>query len=90
MQPGKLKELRDLVIANHTVPEFHNACQCCKRGAVELPVPDLQDLEALHRMIEGFDMYRRRFTPEIQVQIDRAKYALGYLNSLHAGNMRHT
>lgn len=82
------KELRQQVIDNYTVPEFRYSCDNCKRGAVELPLPTQEDLDALYELINGYDMYRRRFTPDFEERINQGKYILGYLNSMRAG-VRH-
>lgn len=79
------KELRQYVIENFVDPQFRTACETCHRGAIQLPIPTTEDLEALYHILRGFDQYRRNFTPETAARIDRCKYVLGFLNSLHAG-----
>lgn len=83
--PQTEKELRELVIETYTVPNFRDTCTRCGRGANELPVPTQEDMDALYELIDGYDMYRRRFTPEFEERIKRGKYVLGYLNSMRAG-----
>jgi len=81
-------ELRQEVINNYTVPEFRTACGHCKRGALELPLPTPEDMDAIYELVRGYDMYRRRFGPEFEARLDRGRYVLGYLNSLLAGVKR--
>lgn len=85
MHDAAQQELVARVISNYTVPEFRSTCGSCGRGAAELPAPAEDDLDALYKIIEGFDMYRKEFTPEFAERINRAKYCLGYLNNMQAG-----
>lgn len=64
---------------------IRKTCPECKRGAMGLPTPDLEDLEALIQIRDGFDAHRRNFTPEMRDVFRRMDRVISYLHSLVAG-----
>lgn len=60
-------------------------CPTCKRGGTGLMMLDYEDLEALIVIKEGFDKYRRNFTPEMAERMNRISKVIGYVHAMIAG-----
>lgn len=64
---------------------IRQTCPTCGRGAASLPTPDLADLEALIQIRDGFNNYRRDFTPAMADRFRRLDSVVGYLHVLIEG-----
>lgn len=63
-----------------------DTCNRCGRGAASMAAPDLDDLEALIRIRDGFNKHRRNFTPAVEEDFRRFDRAIGYLHRMIQGS----
>jgi hypothetical protein len=77
-------------MAGHVVgameQSIKQACPECKRGGVNLPMPAVEDLEALIEIRDGFNKHRRNFSPEMEERFRRFDTTIAYLHAMIAGS----
>lgn len=64
---------------------IRSTCSSCGRGAAGLPTPDLDDLEALIQIRDGFNARRLDFSPAMAERFRRFENTIGYLHVLIEG-----
>lgn len=73
-------------IARRAVIEMENnsrkACPTCRRGAVSIPLPTVDDLEAMIEIRDGFNNLRRSFSPEMEERFKRFDAVISYMHSM--------
>jgi hypothetical protein len=73
--------------AVHSIQEAAaGTCPSCGRGAAGSAAPDLDDLEALISIRDGFNKHRRNFTPIVEDQFRRFDRTISYLHRMIAGS----
>jgi hypothetical protein len=60
-------------------------CSNCGRGATGMAAPDLDDLEAIIAIRDGFNKHRRSFSPLVEEQFRRLDRTIGYLHRMIEG-----
>jgi hypothetical protein len=65
---------------------IRQSCPTCKRGAINMAMPTIEDLEALIEITQGFDRVRRSFSPGMEDKLRRLKGLAGYLHTMIAGS----
>lgn len=65
---------------------IRRACPTCKRGAADLSLPTVEDLEALTLIRDGFNDLRRQFSPAIEDRFRRFDKTISYLHTMIAGS----
>lgn len=73
--------------ARDMLESIRKTCPTCKRGGMGLPTPDLNDLEALITIRDGFDKHRRNFSPEMLDVFRRFDRVISYMHSVIAGTV---
>lgn len=81
----RLNELAEAAL-NKMELSVRQTCPTCKRGAAGVAPPDLDDLEALVLVRDGFDDFRRNFSPEMADRFRRFDNVIGYLHALIVGS----
>jgi hypothetical protein len=80
----KLEDLAGEVVGSMEY-SIKEACPTCKRGGVNLPLPEVEDLEALIDIRDGFNKHRRNFSPEMEERFKRFDKTIAYLHAMMAG-----
>jgi hypothetical protein len=80
-------KLEDLAgeVAGSMEESIKQACPTCKRGAANLALPAVEDLEALIDIRDGFNKHRRNFSPEMAERFRRFDSTIAYLHAMLAG-----
>jgi hypothetical protein len=88
MEESRMRSEDDSVYSRvaETVQEsIRSTCPTCHRGAAGLPTPDLDDLEAIITIRDGFNKHRRDFTPAMAERFRRLDSIVSYLHVLIEG-----
>lgn len=72
-------------VAESVTETVRQTCPTCHRGAAGISPPDLDDLEAIIQIRDGFNKYRRDFSPEMADRFKRLDGIVGYLHLLIEG-----
>lgn len=72
--------------ADRIKSDVEGTCPSCGRGAANMAAPDLDDLEAIIRIRDGFNKFRRDFSPAVAEQFRRLDRTISYLHRMIAGS----
>lgn len=88
MEENSMRSQDDSVysaVAETVQDSIRQSCPMCGRGAAGLPTPDLDDLEALITIRDGFNKHRRDFSPAMADRFQRLDRVISYLHVLIEG-----
>jgi hypothetical protein len=71
--------------ADSIAEEVEGTCLRCGRGAANVAAPTLDDLEAIMLIRDGFNKFRRDFSPAVAEQFRRLDRTISYLHRMIAG-----
>lgn len=73
------------ILAQIQEHDSRTPCPRCKRGALAMRMPDLEDLDACIVIRDGFNKFRRNFSPEMEDRFQRLNHVIAYMHAMIAG-----